>query len=163
MPTERIPLGMNAKLYRNNGTFLAPASFTGVTCIEVKNIRDLTLNLDKATADVTTRGNNGWRATVGTLKDGSVEFDMIADPADANYVAFRTAWLNNTPIQCAVLSNKLVSPPIPGSEGLCAVFSVNNMSRAEPLEGAQMSTVTMTPTYEQDATFAPAWITITGS
>lgn len=34
------------------------------------------LNLEKGEADVTTRANNGWRATKGTLKEGSIEFEM---------------------------------------------------------------------------------------
>jgi hypothetical protein len=28
-------------------------------------------------AIVTTRGNAGWRATSATLKDGSIEFEMV--------------------------------------------------------------------------------------
>jgi hypothetical protein len=163
MAAEKVPLGMNAKLYRNSGsTFLEPASFAGVNIKEVTNVRDLTLALDKATADVTTRGNGGWRAMVGTLKDGSVEFEMIADPSDENYVAIRAAWLSDTPIQFAVMSGPLTSPPPPGSEGLIAVFSVNNVSRAEPLEGAQMASVTMTPTYVNDVDFKPAWKEVAG-
>ncbi len=163
MAAEKVPLGMNAKLYRNSGTsFLEPASFTGANIKEVTNVRDLTLGLDKATADVTTRGNGGWRAMVGTLKDGSVEFEMIADQADENYVAIREAWLTDTPIQFAVMSGLMTAPKPPGSEGLIAVFSINNVSRAEPLEGAQMASVTMTPTYVNDPDFKPAWKEVAG-
>lgn len=160
MSSQKVPLGMLAKLYRNTGsTFLTAAAFTGT---EIDNVRDLTLNLDKATADVTTRGNGGWRATVGTLKDGSVEFEMIADKDDAHYTAIRSAWLSDTPIQFAVMSGPLTTPPEPGSEGLVAVFSINSVSRAEPLEGAQMCSVTMTPTYVNDAQFKPDWKTVAG-
>lgn len=163
MPTVKIPLGLDAKLYRNNGAvFLAPASFTGAGILEVGNVKDLTLSLDKATADVSTRGNGGWGADVGTLKRGNVEFDMVADAGDANYVAIRNAWLNNTAIQFGVLSGPLTTPPLPGSEGLVAVYSINSMTRAEPLEGAQMVSVSMTPTYVSDTTFKPGWITIAG-
>jgi hypothetical protein len=38
-------------------------------------------------ADVTTRGNAGWRATVATLKDGSIEFEMVWDTGDADFGA----------------------------------------------------------------------------
>ncbi len=161
MTTTAIPLGMNAKLFRNaTADFIAPATFTGT---EVPNVRDLTLNLEKATADATTRGNGGWRAEVGTLKGSSVDFEMIADPADTHYTAIMNAWLNNTPIQFAVMSGPLVSPPAPGSEGLIAVFSINNISRAEPLEGVQMASVTMTPTYVSDVAFKPAWKEVASS
>lgn len=40
---------------------------------EIKNVKDLTINLEKAEADASTRANNGWRATFGTLKDASIE------------------------------------------------------------------------------------------
>ena len=74
-----VKLGLDAKLYRNTGTFASPA------WNEVINVKDLTLNLEAGEADVTTRGNNGWRATVATLKDGSIEFEMVWDTADADF------------------------------------------------------------------------------
>ena len=52
-------LGMEAKLYRNTRQLRSP------TWVEMKNVKDLTLNLEAGEADVTTRGNNGWRATIG--------------------------------------------------------------------------------------------------
>ena len=58
-----VKLGLDAKLFRNTGTFATP------TWNEITNVRDVTLNLEAGEADVTTRGNNGWRATVATLKD----------------------------------------------------------------------------------------------
>jgi hypothetical protein len=71
-----VKLGLDAKLYRNTGTYAAPV------WNEIKNVKDVTLNLEAGEADVTTRGNNGWRATVATLKDGSIEFEMVWDSAD---------------------------------------------------------------------------------
>ncbi|MHB8973306.1 MAG: hypothetical protein ACYC3X_24050 [Pirellulaceae bacterium] len=68
-----VKLGLDAKMFRNTGTHAAPV------WNEIKNVRDVTLSLETGEADATTRGNNGWRATVATLKDGSVEFDMVWD------------------------------------------------------------------------------------
>lgn len=45
----------------------------------------MTLSLETGEADVTTRANSGWRATVGTLKEASVEFEMVWDTADAGF------------------------------------------------------------------------------
>ena len=72
-------LGMDAKLYRNSGSFGSPI------WTEVTNVKDLTLNLEKGEADVTTRANGGWRATVGTL--GSRHPDPTADRASSYEVA----------------------------------------------------------------------------
>ena len=61
-------LGLNAKMYRYDGTS---------TWYEIENVKDLTLNLEGATADVTTRGGNGWRQSVKTLMDGNVSCSMV--------------------------------------------------------------------------------------
>ena len=60
-----IVLGLDAILMRG------PAGSTGST--EVKNVKDLTLNLESGAADVTTRATKGWRASVATLKEASLE------------------------------------------------------------------------------------------
>ena len=71
-----IRLGLDAKLFRNAASYDTPDWQVMV------NVKDLTLNIEAGEADVTTRGNNGWRAIVATLKDGSIEFEMVWDTAD---------------------------------------------------------------------------------
>ncbi|MBT7162271.1 MAG: hypothetical protein HN904_05795, partial [Victivallales bacterium] len=82
-----IKLGMEAKLYYG-------ASGTTAST-ELTNVKDVTLNLESGEADVTTRANAGWRATIGTLKTGSVEFEMIWDSDDAGFTAIKDAYFNN--------------------------------------------------------------------
>ena len=114
-----IKLGMEAKLY------YGPAGSTATT--ELTNVKDVTLNLETGEADVTTRGNQGWRATVATLKNGSVEFEMIWDTGDAGFTAIRQAYFNNTAIALAI-------PDGESGEGLDADFSITNFTRNEPLQ-----------------------------
>jgi len=140
-------LGMDAKLYRNTGTYAAP------TWVEVSNVKDVTLNLEKGEADVTTRANAGWRATVGTLKDASVEFQMVWDTVDAGFDAIRQAFFNNTPLEFAVMDGDITDPD---SEGLRATFDIFNFTRNEALEEAIMVDVSIKPTYADNA---PEWIT----
>ena len=135
-----IRLGMEAKLY--HGT----AGATATT--EMKNVKDVTLNLEKGEADVTTRGNQGWRATVGTLKDGSVEFEMLWDTEDTGFSAIKDAYFNDEAIALLVVDAE-------NGEGLDADFSVTNFSRNEPLEEAITVSVTVKPTY---STRAPTWV-----
>ena len=135
-----IKLGMEAKLYY--GASGATAS------TELTNVKDVTLNLESGEADVTTRANAGWRATIGTLKTGSVEFEMIWDSDDAGFTAIKDAYFNNTPIALAILDEA-------GGEGLDADFSITNFSRNEALEEAITVSVTAKPTY---STRAPAWV-----
>jgi hypothetical protein len=110
-------LGLDAKLYRNTGVFATPVWDL------VGNVRDLTLSLEAGEADVSTRSNNGWRATVGTLKDASLEFEMVWDTADADFTAIRDAFFNNTNIEFAVMDGLITGAGSSGSQGLRATFA----------------------------------------
>jgi len=84
---------------------------------------------------------------VATLKNGTVEFEMIWDTGDAGFAAIKDAYFNNTAIALAILDGA-------NGEGLDADFSITNFSRNEPLEEAITVSVTAKPTY---STRAPAW------
>ena len=142
-----VKLGMDAKLYRNTGSYGSPV------WNEVKNVKDVTLNLEAGEADVTTRGNGGWRANIATLKDASLEFEMVWDTADDDFTAIRTAFLTNAAIEFAVLDGPVATS---GSQGLRASMAITNFSRAEPLEEAIKVSVTAKPTY---AANPPEWMT----
>lgn len=133
-----VVLGLDAKLLR--GT----AGATGTT--EVKNVKDLTLNLESGEADVTTRATKGWRATVATLKDASLEFGILYDTEDEDFKAFSDAYFNNTPLALFVTDG--------GGNGLDADFSITGFSVEQPLEEALSVSVTAKPTA---STRAPAW------
>ena len=143
-----IKLGMEAKLYRNTGTYALP------TWVEMINVKDLTLNLEASEADVTTRGNAGWRATIAALKDGSIEFEMVWDTADADFTAIQQAFFGNTEIEFAVMDGDVASS---GSQGLRATMAITNFSRSEALEEAIGVSVTAKPTYSDNA---PEWMTV---
>ena len=82
-----IKLGMEAKLLFKVGGQAGGGAWTALG-----NTRDVTLNLEAGEADVTTRANAGWRATVATLKEASVEFEMVWDTADAGFTAIKNAF-----------------------------------------------------------------------
>ena len=135
-------LGLDAKLYRNTGTYAAP------TWDLIGNVRDLTLNLETGEADVSTRSNNGWRATVSTLKDASLEFEMVWDTADAGFTAIKNSYFNNTAISLLILDAAT------GGQGLDADFMVTKFTREEPLDEAIVVKVTAKPTL---STRSPTW------
>ncbi len=138
-----IKLGMDAVLNYKTGGVGGGGSWT-----ELSNVKDVTLSLETGEADITTRANSGWRATVGTLKEASVEFEMVWDTADAGFTAIKDAFFNNTEIGLQVLDGTAGS-------GLEADFSITNFSRSEQLEEALTVSVTAKVTY---AGTAPAWI-----
>ncbi|MCA9251278.1 MAG: hypothetical protein KDA54_09090 [Phycisphaerales bacterium] len=160
-----IKLGMNGKMYYlGTGTRASwgTADSDGIhggaapaSLVELGNVRDVTLNLEEGEADVTTRANNGWRATEPTLKEGSVEFEMAYDPADTGFAKILGGWLNRIVIPMAILDGDESEV---GTMGLWADFKVISFSKGEPLEEGQMVSVTVKPAY---STVAPEWVKVT--
>jgi len=143
-----VKLGLHAKLYRNTGSAGTPA------WNEIANVRDVTLNLETGEADVSTRGNGGWRANIATLKGATLEFEMMWDTADDDFGAIRDAFLNNSSIEFAVLDG---ASNAPGTQGLRATMAIINFTRSEPLEEAIKVSVTAKPTYSATP---PTWMTV---
>ena len=127
-------LGMNAGLYQGAAGATDPATMT-----EVDNVRDVTLNLEAGEADITTRGNSGWRATAPTLRECSVEFQMVWRPGDAVFDAIKTAFLASGTVVLAVLDQKVA---VSGAQGPLGDFAITNFSRNESLEEAIVADVT---------------------
>ena len=143
-------LGMNCKLYYGDDvmTTTDPEDVgDGITWTELDNAKDVTLNLETGEADITTRANNGWRATAATLKDGGIEFEAIWKPGDAGFEALQTAWENASEISLMVLDGGKATV---GSQGLVGNFTVTNFSRSEPLEEAVTVSVTIKPSSFND-------------
>lgn len=134
-----LVLGLDAKLYIDD-----EASYASPTWTLVNNVKDVTLNLEKADADVSTRGSGGWRATVGTLKDASVDFTMVWDTDDAVFTQIKDAFLNNTAVNIAVMDGLIETT---GSQGFRAMMIVSKFTRNEQLEEALTVDVTVKPTY----------------
>ena len=132
-----VVLGLDAILMR--GT----AGQTAAT--EVKNVKDLTLSMESGEADVTTRATSGWKASIATLKEASLEFGILYDTEDADFTAFRDAYFGNTPLALFVTDGN--------GSGLDADWSITGFSVEQPLEEALTVSVTAKPTA---STRAPA-------
>jgi hypothetical protein len=130
---DEFILGMNAKIYQGpTGTDLASLT-------EMSNVKDVTLNLEAGEADVTTRANQGWRATAPTLRECTAEFEMLWKPGDAGFDAIKTAFLTSATVALAVLTGDKAGS---GTEGPRGDFSITNFSRSEPLEEGVTVSVT---------------------
>lgn len=145
-------LGKDAKAYYAfAGTVLASMT-------ELTNVRDVTLNLERAEADVTTRANSGWRGTAAALRDASVDFEMIWKPGDAGFDAVLKTFLDTYgagndegTIELAFLDGDKTTS---GSQGLKGSFSITSFNRGEPLEEAVTVSVTAKlTTFDQ-------WVTV---
>lgn len=155
----RLPLGLEAKAYINFGTTAAPI------WREITVIKDVTLNLEKGEADVTTRGADGWEQIKATLKKASIDFNTIwldaedeSDLTDADLMIFEElmeAFLDdNKTLEMMFLSGSFYKK---GSRGLKATFDIFKFTRDEKLTEALGMSGTAKPTYGK---LKPEWITV---
>jgi len=128
-------LGKDAKLYWG-----ATDAVIGAMT-ELTSVKDVTLNLDAADVDVTTRANSGWRASAAGLKECTVDFDLQQIPlnADTAFVALRTAFLAGTTVELAILDGAKGTSNVQGPKGN---FSITSFSRKEGLEDSIIISVT---------------------
>lgn len=141
-------LGLDAKLYRNTGTYGSP------TWTEYKNVKDLGLNLTKAEADATTRGYGGWEALVSTLKKGALSFESVYDTADTGFVALLDSFLNNTAVEFAIADGPILTA---GTKYIRASMEVFGFNKTENLTDVQRVAFDIKPTYADNA---PALVTV---
>ena len=120
-------LGMNAKLY------IGAADAALESMAVIGNVKNLTLALEAAEADISTRENQGWRAMAATLKSASATFQMIWKPGDANFDLIKAAFLSSGTVAMAVLDDLYTAE---NSDGPVGNWAISNFSRNEELEDA---------------------------
>ena len=114
---------------------------------EMKNVKDLTLSIESGDADVTTRAAKGWRASVATLKEATLEFEMNYDTEDEDFGAVQDAFFNNTPLAFFVSDG--------AGNGLDGDWVITGFNVEQPLEEAMSVSVTAKLTLD---TRAPQWV-----
>ena len=139
MSSVECKLGMNAEA--RFGTPDTDPTTVDISALTVMgNVSDVTLTLEKGKADTTTRENQGWEGTTGTLKKGSASFEMQCKTGDAGLAAIREAYLEDKTIPMAFLDDKLANA---GAEGPLATWSVTDFTRLEKLRETIKYSVTV--------------------
>jgi hypothetical protein len=129
-------LSINAKLYRNTGTYGSP------TWAEVTNCGDLTLSDSYEEANVTRRGSAGYTETEPTLRTIELSFQVFNIASDADYLAFLAAHTGRTAIDMQVLDGDRITS---GTRGVRASFKVVSFTRNQSLSDVQAFDVVMKP------------------
>lgn len=131
-------LGKDASLMYATVGGTAPTTPEAMTVIG--NVKDLSADFSAGEADVTTRGNGGWRATLATLREASITFQMVWNTTDTAFAAIQAAFLASGQVSFAVLDQIKATA---GCQGLIGDFSITNFSQTQNLEEAQMVDVTI--------------------
>ena len=141
-------LGKDCKLYYSStlldGTTNTPAT---VSWSEIDVVRDVTLGLESGEADVTSRKSGGWRNVLQTLREGTIEFEMLWETGDAAFSAIQNAYMNGTEIAVAVMDGNVATS---GQEGLASNMIVSGFSRNEPLEEGVTVSVSLRPSSQTE-------------
>ena len=101
---------------------------------------------------VTTRAEAKWEAVIQGIRKAGIDFKMINDPEDADFVAIQTAYLTRTPVELAIMDGAIDDT---SSEGLRATFAVLKFPRNEELDAGVATDITIKPTR---AAQPPEWI-----
>jgi hypothetical protein len=115
--------------------------------------RDVTLDMSKGEADLSTRGST-WRAKRGTIKEGNVDMELLYDPTSDDHVAFQAAFLNSTVTDMALADGAIATN---GTQYFRADFEAFGFSRSEPLEDAVTLSVPLSIAYSNNA---PTFVTV---
>lgn len=139
-----VTLGMDCKLFRKNGS-----AFTAID-----DVMNASLTLAKGVTEASTRGGNGWKMSIATLKEASISFDIIKRNGVPASVADFEAIRNNF-IKGDDLELKAYDGPLSASQGLYAKWVVTKFDRKEDLESAVTYSCEVKPTLS-DVT--PSWM-----
>jgi predicted secreted protein len=135
-------LGRDAKLYVG-----APGS-TPTT--EIKDVKDLTVTLNQAEIDVTTRKAKGWKVFAGGLREVEVSFGLLVPKASAEGKLFLNAYKGAENGTAAYLAMKIIDTDEDGIFSFDADWLITECSEDQNLEDAIKFSVKAKPTIYDD-------------
>lgn len=141
--------GFDAKLYYNAGSYASP------TWTLIDKVRDLTLTIEDDQVETTTREDGGHKSFEPGLRDITVEFNMPAEPDDADWTLLHDAFIART-IKEYLVMNELVATV--GAEGLRFAGYIFQGGRDEGVANRQETTFIIKNAPKADA--VPAWHTV---
>lgn len=119
-------LGKDFKLYRNSDD---PYD-SSPTWVEVTNVRDFSRTNKKTLADLSTRATS-YKQQKGTMKELTLKWGMVYNPADAGMTAFEDAYHDGDLVEVLVLDGSIQTA---GSAGIRFMAEVSDFSDDENLE-----------------------------
>lgn len=146
-------VGIEGKLYRNTGTNAVPV------WAECEHVRDLTLSDSWNEGDTSSRSTR-FAMSRKTRRIVSVEFSMIHDLLDADFVAILAAYNDkDSVIQFLILNGPVATVGNRGVKAHCQVFQKNEN---QPMAEGQEVAFVLKPTRAYDSTtlVVPAAFTV---
>jgi len=121
------------------------------------NIRDVTINNELATADITTRAGGGYRQVAATLAEASIDFQIVYEPSDDFFTNLKNSFENRYPMDI-VFADGLVGTALTAASGGTAgviyfrsEFVITNFSINVGLEEAMTVDVSLQSGFSDNA------------
>ncbi|KKL65804.1 hypothetical protein LCGC14_2151320 [marine sediment metagenome] len=147
-----MPMGKDAKLYRDSATRIAWVTSGPATLVEITSVRDLTLPGERHVGDTSMRGDDHDSGDVGAISSKEISFNLAHRDTDTSRDALRTAFEGRATIPLAILNGARTTV---GSRGLWADWKVSKFEEVQTLTGAIEYNVTVV----KFATLVPsAWV-----
>jgi hypothetical protein len=141
-----VTRGKDFRLYADTGT-------TTPTWTELTNVRDVTRNLEKALADASTRLSD-YRQQVGTLKELSLDFQIVYDPDDELFQLLADHFDSDENLMLLDLDGSIDTI---GTKGLQFDSQITKFGVSEALEDVGLVDVTAVVAY---STFVPTHVAV---
>jgi len=139
-----IRLGANATINRNTASYGSP------TWDQITIAKDVQIPTSMEEADASCKASL-VKMMEPTLMALGVEFDIVEDVGQADYVALRTAFLARSSLDIKLCSNTIAT----GEYSIRADMKVFKWDRKEDLNGINIISVSLKPCYSTNAvTFA---------
>jgi hypothetical protein len=104
------------------------------------NCRDVTLTLDTEEVDITSRATSGFKASVATSKESTIEFEAVWKPGDTFFGWIKDAWKNSAEIAVVAMDGPYNTS---GNSGLVGNFTVPGFNRQEPIGDIMRAAITL--------------------
>lgn len=104
------------------------------------NCRDVKITTNTDEVDITSRATSGFKATVATLKESTIEFDAVWKKDDTFFNWLIDAWSNSSEIAVLAMDGAYDTS---GNSGLIGNFTVPGFGREEPIGDVMKSSITL--------------------
>jgi hypothetical protein len=149
MSIPTAPLGFECHGYYNTGSYASPV------WVEIKTLRDVTLNLERAKIDTSIRGDGAYKSSRSGMMDISIDAEMEYIPTDASFSVLQGDFFNRTQQEFIFLDG--VSTASSGAQGIRVFCEITKFNRKEPLDGND--TIEMTLVRAYSTAYTTGWAT----
>jgi hypothetical protein len=142
-------IGLECKLYYNNTADTATngaGTYASPVWVELTNVKDVTVAMSKGEADTSRRGNS-WRSRKGTLKDASIDFNLVQEDGDTGFDVLLDSFMNGTALDLLAINGEYDEVGAQGLRATCEIFKNDD---GQGLEEAEMYDFSAKPTPAND-------------